>query len=150
MCKTTEELLKKRKREKILVHSIQILLVFLFLILWEVLADKKIISSFLFSSPSKVWETILGLLSTGEIWKHIFTTLYETLLSFTIGISVGFILAIFLYELPLVSKIVDPFLTMLNSLPKVALRTCNNNMGRCWYTSNYCNGSFNFISCNNT
>lgn len=121
MCKTTEELLKKRKREKILVHSIQILLVFLFLILWEVLADKKIISSFLFSSPSKVWETILGLLSTGEIWKHIFTTLYETLLSFTIGISVGFILAIFLYELPLVSKIVDPFLTMLNSLPKVAL-----------------------------
>ena len=85
------------------------------------MADKKIISSFLFSSPSKVWETFFTLFSTGEIWKHIFTTLYETLLSFAIGISAGFLIAILLYELPLLSKIVDPFLTMLNSLPKVAL-----------------------------
>ena len=121
MCKTTEELLKKKRREKIIVHSIQIFIVLFFLILWEVLADKKIISSFLFSSPSKVWETFFTLFSTGEIWKHIFTTLYETLLSFAIGISAGFLIAILLYELPLLSKIVDPFLTMLNSLPKVAL-----------------------------
>ena len=121
MCKTTEELLKKKRREKIIVHSIQIFIVLFFLILWEVLADKKNISSFLFSSPSKVWETFFTLFSTGEIWKHIFTTLYETLLSFAIGISAGFLIAILLYELPLLSKIVDPFLTMLNSLPKVAL-----------------------------
>ena len=65
MCKTTEELLKKKRREKIIVHSIQIFIVLFFLILWEVLADKKIISSFLFSSPSKVWETFFTLFSTG-------------------------------------------------------------------------------------
>ena len=81
MCKTTEELLRMKKREKIIVHSIQILIVFLFFVVWEVLADKKIISSFLFSSPSKVWETLITLVSTGEIWRHIWTTLYETLLS---------------------------------------------------------------------
>ncbi len=121
MCKTTEELLRMKKREKIIIHSIQILIVFLFFVVWEVLADKKIISSFLFSSPSKVWETLITLVSTGEIWRHIWTTLYETLLSFAIGISAGFVIAIFLYEFPILSKIVDPFLTMLNSLPKVAL-----------------------------
>jgi len=79
------------------------------------------LNPFIFSSPSRIWNTILGLIKTGELWGHILTTLYETILSFGIGISLGFLIAILLYELPILAKIVDPFLTMLNSLPKVAL-----------------------------
>ena len=55
------------------------------------------------------------------LFEHIFTTLYEIVIAFSIGISLGFMISIILYEIPLLYKIVDPFLTMLNSLPKVAL-----------------------------
>ncbi len=120
----SKEVLQKRrekKRQKRIILFSQFFLIFLFFLSWEFLTSQKILNPFIFSSPSRIWNTILGLIKTGELWGHILTTLYETILSFGIGISLGFLIAILLYELPILAKIVDPFLTMLNSLPKVAL-----------------------------
>jgi len=113
--------MKEKKRTKRIIFFSQVFIVVFFFLSWEFLASKKILNPFIFSSPSRIWNTIFGMVKTGELWGHIFTTLYETILAFGIGISAGFLVAILLYELPTLAKIIDPFLTMLNSLPKVAL-----------------------------
>ena len=113
--------LKKLKREKILVVFFQILILVVFLLLWELLTKYKILNPFIFSSPSKIILTIKNLYLNYNLISHILTTLYETLLAFTLGITLSFIIAIILYEFKILNKIIDPYLTMLNSLPKVAL-----------------------------
>ena len=93
----------------------------MFLIAWELLSDYKIINSFTSSSPIKATKTIIELFRDGSLIKHIGVTLYEVLISFFIASIVGMITAIILWSNKIVSKIIDPYLTILNSLPKVAL-----------------------------
>ena len=121
MTSETLKIIKKKKRKKRIILFSQISIILLFIITWEILAKRKILNPFIFSSPTKIATTIANLIQTGELWEHILTTLYEVILAFSIGITVGFIIAILLYELPTFAKIIDPFLTMINSLPKVAL-----------------------------
>ncbi len=109
------------RMKRLFVLIVQILLVTSFLGLWEYASSKKIINPFIFSSPSQIFNTIHTLAISGDLYIHIFTTFYETILAFSLGIMIGFFIAILLYEIPLLAKIIDPFLTMLNSLPKVAL-----------------------------
>ena len=91
------------------------------ILLWEYLVKKEIINSFVFSSPSQILETIINLAKTNELWGHILITMEEVIIAFSLGILLGFGVAIILYELPTLAKVLDPFLTMINSLPKVAL-----------------------------
>ena len=121
MSNEQKKYLKKIKNEKIIITFVQILIVTIFIVLWQYLVDKKIINSFVFSSPKKIMETFILLYQNYNLTSHILTTLYETIIAFTLGISIGFIIAIILYEFKILAKIVDPFLTMINSLPKVAL-----------------------------
>lgn len=99
----------------------QIFIFILFITLWQVLSDKKIINSFLCSSPKKVIETIINLWNTNGLLIHIWVTLKEILISFIIGSLIGIIFAFILWWSPFISKVLDPYLTILNSLPKVAL-----------------------------
>lgn len=121
MSKEQQKFLKKRQKEKIFIVTTQLLITFIFIITWQILADKKIINPFIFSSPKKIIETIISLFQNYNLYSHILTTLYETIITFILGISLGFIIAILLYEFKTLAKIIDPFLTMINSLPKVAL-----------------------------
>lgn len=121
MSKEHLKYLKKLKREKIIVLIAQISILLIFLLVWQILSDKKIINPFIFSSPLKILYTIKDLFLNYNLISHILTTLYETLIAFILGITLSFIIAIVLYEFKIVNKIVDPYLTMLNSLPKVAL-----------------------------
>src|SRR5699024_4788745 len=113
--------LKKLRLRKYLVIFCQILIVIAFFGIWEYLANKNIINTFVFSKPSKILETIIGLIEANNLFNHIFSTLKEVLIAFSLGIILGFIIAIILYEFPILADIIDPFLTMINSLPKVAL-----------------------------
>lgn len=116
---------------KSLILFTQIALLTSFLILWEVLANKGIIDSFITSQPSRIIETFMNLTSN-DLLKHIWVTTFETLIGFFIGISLGIIIAIILWWSDFLSKVAEPYLVVLNSLPKVALRTCNYNLGWCW------------------
>lgn len=109
------------QKYKLKVIGTQIALVLLFLLVWELGARMGFINSFIFSSPSLILETIVGLFKSGELLTHVFTTLIEIIVSFSIGILIGFIVSIILYSSKFLSDVLDPFLTMLNSLPKVAL-----------------------------
>ena len=144
-----KEYIKKNKRQKKMVTITQILILVGFIAVWEILADAKIIDSFIMSQPSRILDTFLNL-GSNDLLKHIGVTVYETVVGFLLGTVLGIIIAIILWWSNFLAKVLDPYLVVLNSLPKVALRTCNNNMGRCRNTSNYSYGSFNFISCNNT
>lgn len=121
MSEGQKKYLKKLKLNKLFILNMQILIVIGFLVLWEMLVNKGIISGFIYSSPSRIFSTIIELIKTNNLFIHIFTTLKEVTIAFTLGIFLGFIIAIILYEFKMFAKIIDPFLTMLNSLPKVAL-----------------------------
>lgn len=113
--------LKKLKKNKLFVHIFQIAIVSILIIIWQLLADFNIINTFITSSPKKVIETIINLHNTGDLYHHIFITIYETLISFSFGTLFGFIIATILWWNNFIYKIIDPYLTILNSLPKVAL-----------------------------
>lgn len=116
-----KKFLSKIKKERIIVTSFQIAIVLIFLIIWETLARLGLINTFLSSSPTKVLNTTINLFKTGDLFSHIWVTVWEVLLSFFIATVIGFITAIVLWSNKIISKIVDPYLTILNSLPKVAL-----------------------------
>lgn len=113
--------LKKIKQEKIIVGFFKFFIVFLFLLLWEILARYSVINTFLFSSPSKIISTLITLFNSGELFTHIGITLYEVFISFILATIIGIIFATILWSNKIFAKIIDPYLTILNSLPKVAL-----------------------------
>ena len=116
-----KEYLKKIKIEKILIFISQILIFILFLGLWEVLAITEKINTFLTSSPTSIFETLINLYSTNNLFNHIWITVYETLISFVLSILIGILVASILWWNKYLYKVFDPYLTILNSLPKVAL-----------------------------
>ncbi|HHW68731.1 MAG TPA: ABC transporter permease [Tenericutes bacterium] len=113
--------LYKIKANRILVRFTQIIIMVLFLIIWQILADKNIINSFISSSPKEVFKTIIRLHKSNNLYHHIFITVYETLISFLSSTMIGIIVAAILWWNKFLSKVFDPYLTILNSLPKVAL-----------------------------
>lgn len=113
--------LRKLKRKKLKVLFTQLIIIVSFLTIWEILVNTNVISAFIYSSPSRILNTIIELIKNNNFFIHIYTTLFEVLISFILGISLGFIIALLLYQFKMFAKIIDPFLTMLNSLPKVAL-----------------------------
>lgn len=125
-----KQYLKKIKQKKYLVLLTQITLLVSFLAIWELLANQGIIDSFIMSQPSRILDTFLNLTSN-DLLKHIWVTTYETIVGFLIGTFLGIIIAIILWWSDFISKVSEPFLVVLNSLPKVALRSSYYYMGRC-------------------
>ena len=113
--------LKKIKKNKFLVLLFQLLILILFILGWQILADLELINTFISSSPKKVLNTLVELTKNGDIYRHIWVTIYETLISFSLGTILGIIIATILWRFEFLAKVIDPYLTILNSLPKVAL-----------------------------
>ncbi len=121
LSKSHYDYLKKYRTKKILILLTQISILALFLILWEVLTKYEIISSFFFSSPSKIMDTIVELFRSGELIYHSQITLSETLIGFAIATGIGFLVAFILWYSDFLRRVAEPYLVVLNSLPKIAL-----------------------------
>ena len=121
MSKEYKEYLNRLKINKLLVLTCQLLLIVLLIIIWQYLADKNLINTFITSSPKKVLNTIIHLYKTKNLFNHIGITIYETIISFLLGTLIGLIIAIILWYNKFIAKVIDPYLTVLNSLPKVSL-----------------------------
>ena len=106
---------------KLLVIFFRIFLLTGFLFLWEFCASHQIIDSFIFSSPSKIMNVLLLMISDHSIFLHLGVTLYETFVSFFLVIFVSILFAILLWYSNNLSEILEPYLVVLNSLPKSAL-----------------------------
>ena len=116
-----KEFVKKNKRRKIVILITQILITVVFLIIWELLSRFNIINSFIFSSPTEIGKTLISLIKSNSLFNHIWVTFYETIIAFAITSILSLLISIILYRSKFLSKVFDPYLTMLNSLPKVAL-----------------------------
>lgn len=112
--------LRKLRLDKLYVRLAQFGILIGFVFGWEFLANKGIIDSFITSKPSKIISTFISMLSEGLL-KHIGITCLETLIGFLLGTIIGTLVASVLWWSPFLSKVVSPYLIVLNSLPKVAL-----------------------------
>ena len=112
--------LRKMKTNKIAVFMTQITIVIGFIILWGVLANIGIIDSFITSQPSRILNTFMNL-SQNDLLEHLGVTCLETIIGFVSGTILGIIIAILLWWSKFLAKVAEPFLVILNSLPKIAL-----------------------------
>lgn len=121
MTNEQKDFIKKKHKEKTFIKLTQILILITFIFLWEILSKYNLINSFITSSPSNITKTLINLYKQNNLFNHIFITIKEILISFTITSIISIIISIILYSFKTVSMIIDPYLTILNSLPKVAL-----------------------------
>ena len=112
--------LRKIKANKIAVVVTQILILVTFIVLWEMLANMKIINSFITSSTSIIANTFMNM-KNNNLMMHLGVTAYETIIGFLAGTIIGVIVAILLWWSDFLSKVFEPFLVVLSSLPKTAL-----------------------------
>ncbi|MBU8879850.1 ABC transporter permease [Bacillus sp. FJAT-29790] len=124
--KTNIELLHQRylyslNREKKWVRFYQLIIFLVFFSGWELASQKQWVDPLIFSAPSKVWELFLKKIQDGTLFVDLSFTLSETVLGFILGTILGTLLAAILWWSPMLSKIFDPYLVILNSMPKVAL-----------------------------
>jgi len=113
--------IKKLKKEKIIIKFWQVIVIVGFLGLWQILADTGAIDPFFFSSPSRIFNSIIELGQSGTLFYHIWTSLYETILGFIFATIIGVLIAIALWWSERLRKVMEPYLIILNSLPKIAL-----------------------------
>ena len=142
-----KQYLRKNTITKVSIIVTQITILITFIVLWEVLANKGIIDSFITSQPSRMLKTFMNL-SENDLLLHLGVTCYETIVGFLSGTALGIIIAIILWSSKFLSKVSEPFLVVLNSLPKVALRTSYYYLGRSRNAGNYSNGTSNFFNSN--
>ena len=112
--------LKKVKLRKTKIILTQILILIIFITLWETMAQLGKIDSFITSQPSRILKTFTTL-SSNNLLQHLKITCFETLVGFLAGSVAGTIIAMLLWWFPFASKVCEPFLVVLNSLPKTAL-----------------------------
>lgn len=108
-------------KEKRWVIFYQLLIVTTFLLLWEFSSRNQWIDPLIFSYPTKVWQLLVEKVADGSLLTHLSVTVFETVLGFIIGTIVGTVLAAILWWSPFLSKVLDPYLVILNAMPKVAL-----------------------------
>lgn len=112
--------LRKKHIKKFSILITQISILIAFIAIWEIAAKKGFIDSFIMSQPSKILKTFINL-SSNDLLMHIRVTCSETLIGFLLGTGIGIAIAILLWWSDFFSKVSEPYLVVLNSLPKVAL-----------------------------
>lgn len=115
------EHLKRNKKLTAAAGSTQFAILVLFLGLWELAGRSKWIDPLLFSFPSRLFNQLWSGLYGGSLWPHIGVTVSETVAGFILGTLLGTALAALLWWFPFLSRVLDPYLVVLNSMPKVAL-----------------------------
>lgn len=121
MSRQQADFLRHVRMRKNIIRLTQCLLLVSFFVLWEVAANQDWIDPFIFSQPSRMLTACIKMVGDGSLWIHIGTTLYETVVGFVLGTVFGTIIAIVLWWNHFISDVTEPYLVVLNSLPKTAL-----------------------------
>lgn len=112
---------RQQKRRRQLIAATQILIIVVFLALWEVSARLHWVNPMLTSYPSAVWASFVDSVSDGTLWLHMYITILETGVSFIVSMALGILVAVILWLSPFLDRVLDPFLVVGNALPKIAL-----------------------------
>lgn len=112
---------KRKRRLSNYVLGVQALLLVLFIGCWELAGRMRWIDVLIFSYPSKVGRQIVKDAVSGELWPHLAMTVGETAVGFLLGTLIGTLLAVLIWWSPFLSRVLDPYMVVFNSMPKVAL-----------------------------
>jgi NitT/TauT family transport system permease protein len=116
--------LRRERRGRIAVRTMQLLLLLVLLVLWEVLPRAHIVNPLLTSYPSALWPTFLQLLKEtpqqASILAHTWATVLATVLGFTAAMVAGTVIAAALWWWGALYKVLDPYLVVANAMPKTA------------------------------
>ena len=113
--------LKNQRAHQIFITISRYVLLIAFLVLWEVSANAGWIDAFFFSSPVRIWKLFLSMCQDHSIFMHVGITLFETIVSFLLVFVISLGAATLLWYSTKLSEILEPYLVVLNSLPKSAL-----------------------------
>ena len=113
--------LKKAKIRKLVIRITQFGVLIFLLGLWELSAYLEWADPFITSSPSRVAKSIASLYSSGELFTHSFASLWETVVSFLLSTALGTLIAVALWWNDFLRRVTEPYVVVLNSLPKIAL-----------------------------
>lgn len=116
-----DEYKKERKRESKKIKLYQLLLLMILFIAWEVTTHFRILDPLIFSSPLTVFQLLVTKITDGTLLPHLIVTLMETVIGFLLGTLLGTLLAISLWSSNTFAKVMDPYLVVLNAMPKVAI-----------------------------
>ena len=116
-----EAFLHKQLAHKRFIRFFRILIFTCFIAVWEIAADLEWIDDFIFSIPSRLAVCFKNMLTDGTIWQHISITLLETVVSFALVVIITILVTILLWSKKSVSEVCEPYMVVLNSLPKSAL-----------------------------
>ncbi|MFI3170923.1 MAG: ABC transporter permease [Eubacteriales bacterium] len=116
-----QQFVRKDRQRYYFVKISRVLLLVLFIGLWEFTTRIDLIDSFIFSSPCKIMTCFLSMVKDHSIFPHIAITLFEVLVSFILVIVCSLLFAIILWYFPIISDVLEPTVIVLNSLPKSAL-----------------------------
>ena len=116
-----QKFVRKERTKTFFVHFTRIAILVAFIGLWELIAYKNLVDPFITSSPSRIINQMKILWESGSLITHISTTLSETIYAFLLSTIIGFIVAILLYSTNFTRRVFEPYLVVLNSLPKIAL-----------------------------
>ncbi|MBP3431676.1 MAG: ABC transporter permease [Clostridia bacterium] len=112
---------KRLKKDKFVINFFRVFVLVAFLGIWELLTYYKVLDPFFVSSPSRIFAQIGTMAQNGTLLTHSWVTLYETLIGFGIATAVGYVIAVLLWWNEKVRKVFEPYIVVLNSLPKIAL-----------------------------
>jgi NitT/TauT family transport system permease protein len=112
--------LKELRRERMKVTLVQLFILLGFFTMWELASSQKWINTLIFSQPSKIWQLFLVKIADGSLLPHVTTTFFETLVGFLLGTILGTVIATIIWWSPFLNKVFEPYLVVLNSMPKVA------------------------------
>jgi NitT/TauT family transport system permease protein len=115
------EYIKELRREKIKTKILQVLLLISFIALWQIAADVGWIDVYITSSPVKITQTFMNLVRSNNLFMHLYVTIAETIFGFVLCTLLGVVIAIILWWFPKFAKVLDPYIVVINALPKVAL-----------------------------
>lgn len=116
-----EQFARAKKKETKQVRLVQLIILLVFFALWEVAGRLKWIDVLLFSFPTKVFKLLWDKLLDGSLLPHVGVTVVETIIGFVLGTLFGTALAVIIWWSPFLSRVLDPYIVVLNSMPKVAL-----------------------------
>ncbi len=116
-----QNFLLAQKRHKRSVRTSRLCIFLLFFGLWEVASQSGLIDSFIFSNPSKLFLCAYGMILDHTLFTNIGITLFETIVSFLLVIFFALFITIILWFNKHIFETLEPYLVVLNSLPKSAL-----------------------------
>jgi len=112
--------LRKMRNNRRMIRFCQIFILVAVVFLWEFAARYGLIDSFIMSQPTRIWRTLANF-RNNNLLLHIGITTLETIIGFTLGVIIGLVVALVLWWSKFLSKVFDPYLVVINALPKIAL-----------------------------